>query len=121
MTKTADIDWIKAERFYRAGVIPVPAIAEKCGVSRQAIYRKAKDHEWTRNLKAKIDATVTRRLVTKPKLHRQLSTNETVNKPGEAEEHTDAPHNVSAPVDIEEAHAREDEALIEAAARQHVI
>ena len=114
------IDWAKAERFYRAGVIRVEAIAEKLGCSKQAIYRKAKEKGWTRNLKSEIDKVTSARFVNKPEC--QLTGGEPVNKPGEADEQSGAPPNVSAPVDAPDVHARErmDAALVEAAAREIV-
>ena len=62
MTKTADIDWLKAERFYRAGVISVQAIAEKCGCTKQAVSLKAKERGWRRDLAPRIDERVKRKL-----------------------------------------------------------
>ena len=112
------IDWAKAERFYSAGIISVQAIADKLGCTRQGVYKKAKEKGWTRNLSPRVQSVVTRKLDNEPDC--QLPTSATVNEPGEPGKHTDAPHTVSAPVDIEGVHAREDEALVEAAAREIV-
>ena len=116
MTKTADIDWIKAERFWRAGVLTNEAIAAKCGCSRQAIDKKSKEKGWTRNLQSSIRKVASRKLkdATLPK--------SAVSKPSEPAKQSGAPPIVSAPVAPADVHAREreDEALVEAAARELV-
>ena len=119
MTKTTNIDWIKAERFYRAGVIRVEAIAEKCGCTRQAIYLKAKQNKWKRDLKPKIRKLVKAKLDKKPDC--KVDTEPTPTKASEPTKDSEAPHNVSAPLDSADVHAREDEALVEAAARDIVM
>ena len=118
MTKTNNINWEKAERFYRAGVISVEAIAEKVGCTRQAIYLKAKQQGWTRDLAPKISTLVKTKLDKKPdcKVDKQPAPT----KPRLPEKDSVAPPTVSAPVDIADVHAREDEALVEAAAREIV-
>ena len=100
------IDWAKVERFYRAGVISVAAIARKCGCSRQIIHKKAKKKEWTRDLAPKV----------RQRTERKLLEDTVEKKPGKERR---AEPNASAPVDDTDAQAREreDEALIEAAAR----
>ena len=120
MNKTAGIDWVKAERFYRAGIISVQAIADKLGCTRQGIYKKAKEKAWTRDLAPRIKgrSVVSCQRVNEPDC--QLPTSAPVNEPVEPTETKDAQHIVPAPVDIEAAHAREDEALVEAAAREIV-
>lgn len=115
MTKTADIDWIKAERFWRAGVISVEAIAQKCGCTRQAVYLKAKENGWKRDLAPKIRKLVKRKLDKKPDC--KVSPQPTPTKRRQPKKESEAPHNVSAPLDSADVHAREDEALVEAAAR----
>ena len=114
MTKTADIDWIKAERFWRAGVLTNEAIAAKCGCSRQAIDKKSKEKGWTRNLQSSIRKVAARKLleVALPKTQTKV--------PGEPGKQRSSPPNVSAPVATPDIHARErlDEALVEAAARE---
>ena len=120
MTKTADIDWLKAERFYRAGVISVQAIAEKVGCTRQAVYLKAQQSGWVRDLAPKIRKLVKRKLDKKPdcKVDKEPAPTE----PRQPKKESEAPHNTSAPVDSGDVHARErlDEALVEAAAREIV-
>ena len=118
MTKTADIDWLKAERFYRAGVISVEAIAQKCGCTRQAVYLKAKENGWKRDLAPKIRKLVKRKLDKKPDC--KVCTEATPTERRLPEKDSVAPPTVSAPVDIADVHAREDEALVEAAAREIV-
>ncbi len=116
MTKTADIDWVKAERFWRAGVLTNEAIAAKCGCSRQAIDKKSKEKGWTRNLQSSIRKVASGKL-----LHATLKeTAQTQARPPEKQ--SAAPPTVSAPVDAPDVHAREreDEALVEAAAREIV-
>ena len=116
MTNPTNIDWEKGARYYRAGVISVEAIAQKLDCTRQAIYKKAKEKNWTRDLTPRVKRVVTCKLDNKPDC--QLPTSATVNEPVEPGKHTDAPDIVPALVDIEAVHAREDEALVEAAARE---
>ena len=103
------IDWAKVERFYRAGVISVAAIARKCVCSRQIIYKKAKEKGWTRDLAPKV----------RQRTERKLLEDTVEKKPGKERR---AEPNASAPVDDTDAQAREreDEALVEAAAREIV-
>ena len=100
------IDWAKVERFYRAGVISLAAIARKCSCSRQIIYKMAKKKEWTRDLAPKV----------RQRTERKLLEDTVEKKPGKERR---AEPNASAPVDDTDAQAREreDEALVEAAAR----
>ncbi len=125
MTKTADIDWLKAERFYRAGVISVEAIAQKCGCTRPAVYLKAKENGWKRDLAPKIRKLVKRKLDTRKidkKPDCKVSPQPTPTERPEPTKDSEPPHNVSAPLDSADVHAREkeDEALVEAAARELV-
>ena len=116
MTKTADINWEKAERFYRAGIITNTQIGEKCGCSRQAIERRAKAEGWTRNLQSSIHKVASRKLL-------DATLKETTETQGRSpEKHSVAPHTISAPVAAPDVHAREreDAALVEAAAREIV-
>jgi hypothetical protein len=61
-------DWERIEALYRAGAMSVREIAAEHGVSHVAIGKRAKKHEWTRDLRAKVqakaDALVTKALVT---------------------------------------------------------
>ena len=109
MTKTADIDWVKAERFYRAGVLTDERIAEKCGCSRQAITKKAKQQGWTRNLQSSIRKVAKRKLL-------ESSQSSGALKASEPDKQSSTPPNVSTPVAAPDVHAREEEALAEAAA-----
>ena len=52
MTRQTRVDWAKAERFYRAGVITTRMIAQKCDCTRQAVEKRAKEKGWTRNLQS---------------------------------------------------------------------
>ena len=121
MTKSTNIDWEKAERFYRAGVITLAAIAEKCGCSKQAVSLRAKEKGWTRDLAPRIDKRVKRKL--DKNAGRQIDKQPTLTKRCQPKKESEAPHNVSAPVDAADVHARErlDEALVEAAAREIVM
>jgi hypothetical protein len=62
-------DWERIEADYRAGVLSVREIASANGVSHVAISKRAKKEGWERDLaakiKAKADALVTTRAVTK--------------------------------------------------------
>lgn len=49
-------DWIAIERDFRAGVKSVRQIASENGITHGAINKRAKRDEWTRDLKAKIQA-----------------------------------------------------------------
>jgi len=49
-------DWEAIERDYRAGLLSVREIGRFHGLSHTAIQKKANDHSWTRDLKAKIQA-----------------------------------------------------------------
>ena len=75
------------------------------GCTKQAIYRKAKENGWSRDLKSKIDKVTAAKLVNKPEC--QLTGGEPVNKPGKPDEHSAAPPIVSAPVAPPDVHARE--------------
>jgi len=63
------IDWERIEADYRAGLLSVREIAATQGVSHVAISKRAKREGWDRDLSAKIkakaDALVTKREVTK--------------------------------------------------------
>ena len=116
MTKTTNIDWAKAERFYRAGIITNKQIGEKCGCTRQAVERRARVEGWTRNLQSSIQRIASRQL------HHATLADAIPEKPSEPAKQSDAPPIVSAPVATPDTHARErlDEALVEAAARELV-
>ena len=49
-------------RFYRAGIISIKMIAEKCDCTRQAIEKRAKVEGWTRNLQSCIPKVASREL-----------------------------------------------------------
>lgn len=51
-----EIDWPTIEIQYRAGTRSIKAIAREFGVSDVAIIKRAKRDEWTRDLRAKIQA-----------------------------------------------------------------
>lgn len=72
MTEPADKarpDWERIEADYRAGVKSVREIAAEHGVSHTAIQKRAKAHDWTRDLAAKVrakaDALVAKNAVAK--------------------------------------------------------
>lgn len=87
MTKTAkeaadkprqSTDWERIEHDYRAGLLSVREIASQHGVSHTAINKRAKKEGWDRDLKAKIkakaDALVSRREVSKEVSTKQAET-----------------------------------------------
>ena len=121
MTKnTNSIDWMKAERFYCAGVLSNQAIADKCGCSRQALHMRSKKEGWSRDLAPRIRQRVKRKLGEDVNCKPRPKTKAV--KRAAPEKQSVAPPNVSAPVATPDAPAREalDEALVEAAAREIV-
>lgn len=66
--KRKSVDWEAVERDYRAGVLSLREIATRHGCSHVAISKRAKAHDWVRDLNAKIqakaDALVTKAVVT---------------------------------------------------------
>lgn len=66
MTKAAP-DWERIEAQYRTGTLTTRQIAAEHGISHTAINKRAKAHDWTRDLsaqvRAKADALVSRALV----------------------------------------------------------
>ena len=113
MTRPTRVDWVKAERFYRAGIITIKMIAEKCNCTRQLIEKRAKRESWTRNPQGCIPKVASKKQL-KSSIVREAT------NPSEPDKQSAAPPTVSAPVNIADVHAREDEALIEAAAREIV-
>lgn len=51
-----EIDWEVIERDYRAGIMSVREIAAKNGITHTTINKKAKNEQWSRDLKARIQA-----------------------------------------------------------------
>ncbi|MCH8184252.1 MAG: hypothetical protein IID55_13820, partial [Proteobacteria bacterium] len=107
MTRPTRVDWVKAERFYRAGIITTKMIAEKCDCTRQAIERRAKAQGWTRNLHGCITKVASEKQLT------SSTTKDAIN-PVEPDKQSAAPHTVSAPVAPSDVHARQEEALTKA-------
>ena len=120
MTRPTRVDWTRAERFYRAGIITTRMIAQKCDCTRQAVERRAKAEGWTRNLQSSIREKVASATQLKSGIDGEaINPGQAINPP-EPEKQSAAPHTVSAPVAPADVHAREDEALVEAAAREIV-
>lgn len=69
MTEAKEIDWERIELEYRAGVLSVREIAAAKGITHGAINKRAKRDGWERDLrariKAKADALVSKREVSK--------------------------------------------------------
>lgn len=61
MTAT-NVNWVKVEKLYRAGLLPVVQIAKQCGLSNTAIAKRAKKHGWTRDLTARVRARTAEKL-----------------------------------------------------------
>lgn len=61
MTATSE-NWVKVERAYRAGILPVFQIAKQCGISHTAINNRAKKHGWKRDLTARVRARTAEKL-----------------------------------------------------------
>lgn len=80
--KKPETDWASIEIHYRAGVRPLRSIAEEFGVSHVAITKRAKKEDWSRDLKAKIDAKVqekvTKAAVTKEVTKEKLVTEKVI-------------------------------------------
>lgn len=78
----APTDWERVELDYRAGLLSVREIAEARGCSHTAINKRAKKEGWERDLKAKIrakaDALVSRREVSKEVSTQRAETERTV-------------------------------------------
>lgn len=55
-------DWEKVEGLYRAGQLSLAEIGARCGISKQAIDRKAKKLGWTRDLGDRVRAEVKNKL-----------------------------------------------------------
>lgn len=63
MAERKTVDWELVEREFRAGQLSVAEIGRQCGVSHQAINKRAKREGWTRNLAEKVRVEVAARLV----------------------------------------------------------
>ncbi len=61
MTAT-NVNWVKVEKLYRAGVLPVTHIAKQCGLAEGTIRKRAKKHEWERDLTARVRARTAEKL-----------------------------------------------------------
>lgn len=53
------IDWESIEREYRVGIRSLQNIGDEFGCTEGAIRKKAKEHNWTRDLSAKVKARAT--------------------------------------------------------------
>lgn len=60
--KKPTTDWEKVEGLYRAGQLSLAEIGARCGISKQAIDRKAKRLGWTRDLGDKVRQEVATKL-----------------------------------------------------------
>src|SRR5436190_2107321 len=61
MTAT-NVNWVKVEKAYRAGILPVSQIAKQCGLSSTAIHKRAKKQGWERDLTARVRAKTAEKL-----------------------------------------------------------
>lgn len=57
-----NVNWVKVEKAYRAGILPVTRIAKQAGLSDTAIRKRAKKHEWERDLTARVRARTAEKL-----------------------------------------------------------
>ena len=55
-SNTKDVDWVRVEALYRAGIRSGKSIAEEFGISQARISQKAKEFGWERDLGPKIRA-----------------------------------------------------------------
>lgn len=58
-----EVDWEGVEREYRIGQLTVAQIAEKYGVSRRQVDRRAKSEEWTRDLSESVKAATKAKVI----------------------------------------------------------
>jgi len=72
MTAKATPDWEAIERAYRAGLLSAREIGTVHGVSHTAINKRAKSFNWSRDLKAKVQARADA-LVSKAEVSRLVS------------------------------------------------
>ncbi|MGN2388185.1 hypothetical protein ACTACB_17615 [Pseudomonas syringae] len=72
MTAKATLDWEAIERAYRAGLLSAREIGTVHGVSHTAINKRAKSFNWSRDLKAKVQARADA-LVSKAEVSRLVS------------------------------------------------
>lgn len=56
------VNWVKVEKAYRAGILPVAQIAKQAGLTPPAIHQRAKRHGWTRDLTAGVRARTAEKL-----------------------------------------------------------
>lgn len=63
MTKSKDIDWADVELHYRAGIRTLKSIGDEFGVTDAGIIRRAKKEGWTRDLRERIKAAATDKLL----------------------------------------------------------
>src|SRR4051794_34671664 len=57
-----NVNWLKVEKAYRAGILPVSQIAKQCGLSSAGITKRAKKHGWKRDLTARVRARTAEKL-----------------------------------------------------------
>lgn len=62
-TSKPQFDWPAIEREYRAGQLPVLAIAKRYGLTEAAIRKRAKRDGWARDLSVPVQRTVQRKLI----------------------------------------------------------
>lgn len=57
-----NVNWVKVEKAYIAGILPVTRIAKQCGLSDTAIRKRAAKHGWKRDLTARVRARTAEKL-----------------------------------------------------------
>lgn len=63
-TPKAPTDWEGIEREYRGGQLSVAEIGRRFGVSHQAVLKRAKKRNWTRDLTERVKTEIAARMVT---------------------------------------------------------
>lgn len=74
------IDWEGIEREYRIGQLTVDQVAEKFGVSRRQVDRRAKAEEWTRDLSESVRAATKAKVISEAVKQAQEGADESVAK-----------------------------------------
>jgi hypothetical protein len=60
--QSKNINWVKVERQFRAGVLSIAQIAKQCGFSPRGLSLRAKKLGWTRDLAARVRARTAEKL-----------------------------------------------------------
>lgn len=54
--QSKNVDWVKVEKEFRAGIISIAHIAKQCGLSDRGLAKRAKKLGWKRDLTARVRA-----------------------------------------------------------------